>query len=259
MPPTESATSSIARAFAVLRAVAGAGASLGVSEIARRTGLPKSTVARLVRTLEEQEALERVAGDGRYRVGAGLTRLTAGRAVPGQVRDVARPALRELVDELEEDAGLAVPDGRRMLFVDQVSVETPVKVPDWSGQRLPYHAAAAGYVLLADMPGHVVEDLLAEGLEPWTSRTTTDEALVRRRIEDARRRGLAWLHDEWARGINGIAVPVRERGGDTVAAINLYGPSYRFPGARAEQDIERRVVATARAIGDALTTEPPPG
>lgn len=244
---------SVERAFAVLQVVATAGRSLGVSELARRCGLPKTTVVRLVRTLEALEVLDRVSASGGYRLGAAVTRLASGDAAPGHVRELARPLMRALVDEVEEDVALAVADGARMLFVDQISCENAVQVPDWSGQRLPYHAAAAGYALLAGMDGAAVDELVGEGLEPWTEWTVTDEERVRRRIARARERGVAWVREEWARGVVGVAAPVRDADGRTVAAINVYGPMYRFPGSRSEEDIERRVVAAADAITRALT------
>lgn len=249
---TPGSTSSVERAIAIVEVVAAASESVGVSVIARRCDLPKSTVVRLLRTLEDREIVERVDVAGGYRLGSGLVRLVAGAPVPGQIRDVARPLLRALVDALGEDVGLAVADGSRMLFVDQVSCESPVQVPDWSGQRIPYHAAAAGYVLLAGMEHADLDRLIAGGLEPWMPRTVTDEDEVRRRVERARETGTAWVHEEWAQGINGVAAPVRDPAGRTVAAINLYGPSYRFPGTAPEGAIAAEVVATADRISEAL-------
>ncbi len=245
--PGPTTITAVVRAVAVLRVVAAADESLGVSEIARRSQLPKSTTVRLLDTLAVLDLVERVTGAGRYRPGAGLARLATGAAAPGQLREVARPVLRDLVDELGEDASLAVVDGTHLLYVEQVAAGQAVSVPDWSGQRIPYHVAAAGYVLLASLEAGLVDRVLTGPLERWTAATLTDPAAVRHRVEHTREVGSVWVHEEWADGIDGIAAPVVDGAGRTVAAINVHGPSYRFPGDRSTTAIERVVTALLHA------------
>jgi IclR family transcriptional regulator, acetate operon repressor len=247
---------SVERAVAVVRAVAGADRGLGVSEIARRCGLPKSTTVRLLHTLETLDLVERTTTSGGYRVGVGVQRLATGTPAPGQLRDVARPALRTLVSELGEDASLAVPDGDQLLYVGQVTAGQAVQVPDWSGQRMPYHVAAAGYVLMAAIAPDVLDRVLAPPLEAFAADTCTDPDELRRRVEVARVDGFAWVRDEWAEGITGIAAPVHDDSGRLVAAVNVHGPSFRFPGERGAADVQRRVTAAAAGI-DARSAQQP--
>jgi DNA-binding IclR family transcriptional regulator len=257
--PGPTTITAVVRAVAVLRVVASAEESLGVSEIARRCELPKSTTVRLLDTLAALDLVERVTEAGRYRVGAGLVRLASGTPAPGQLREVARPVLRALVDELGEDASLAVVDGTHLLYVEQVAAGQAVRVPDWSGQRIPYHVAAAGYVLLGSVDAQLLDTVLAGPLERWTAETLTDPDAVRTRVERTREVGSVWVHEEWADGIDGIAAPVTDAAGRIVAAINVHGPSYRFPGDRSATVIERAVVAAADRIGAALDGRSPPG
>ena len=112
----------IERAFAVLAALADG--PVGVTEVAERVHLPKSTVARLLRHSQREGAVEQVPGDTRYRVGERMA-LLAARATPGATLvSLARPALEELAAEVGEAAGLGVPDGFRVHYIDQADTRT---------------------------------------------------------------------------------------------------------------------------------------
>ena len=250
IPSTDSLIASVERAFAIVRVIGEADRSIGVTEIARRSDLPKSTAARLLATLEHLEIVERVAARGRFRPGPAL--MTLGVGGPSGLRTRARPHIRRLVDQIDEDAGLAVADGDRILYIDQVSCDNPVQVPDWSGERLAYNTAAAGYLLMADMDEDRLNSLLVSGFPKRTAATVTDPDLVQKRVGRARRNGYAWARGDWYEDINGVAAPIVDATGAVVAALNVYGPAYRFPGDRAESEIEQMVIDTANAIGTSL-------
>src|SRR5262249_32539770 len=128
---------SLERAFAILDEVSQRPA--GVTDIAERVRLPKSTVARLLATLEDVAAVERFEG-ARWRIGPGVAALTSGVSPERGLISAARPFLVDLVAELGEDAGLGLPDGNEILYVDQVESDNPVQVRDWTGTRAPLHA-----------------------------------------------------------------------------------------------------------------------
>jgi DNA-binding IclR family transcriptional regulator len=217
---------SVERAFSILEAVSGRPA--GVTAIAERVHLPKSTVARLLQTLEEVEAVERVDGT-RWRIGRGVATL-AGTASPERsLIGVARPHLTRLVAEVGEDAGVSLPDGYDVHYVDQVESGNPVQVRDWTGTRAPLHAVPSGLVLLAEWPDDAIEAFVARGLAQLTPRTLTDPKALRRRLAETRREGLAWGLEEYAEGISSVAAAVRDGRGKPIAALHLHGPSYRFP------------------------------
>lgn len=174
--------------------------------------------------------VERIGAKGTYAVGPGLTSLTTSTVSAAQLTMVARPYLRDLVEEIGEDAGLAIPDGRSVVYVDQVQAAAPVQVQDWTGERLPMHTVAAGFVHLSSWTDDDVARYLAGPLEASTSHTLTEPAAITARIEEVRSTGYAWTAEEWADGINGAAAPIRDDAGRAIGAINLYGPTYRFPG-----------------------------
>jgi DNA-binding IclR family transcriptional regulator len=161
---------------------------------------------------------------------------------------VARPYLADLVAELGEDAGLGLPDGNEILYVDQVESDNPVQVRDWTGTRAPMHAVPSGLVLLAEWPEDALDAYLAGELIALTRRTLTDPPRLRKRLLEARRAGYAWGLEEFAEGIDSVAAPVRDGRGNAIAAIHVHGPSYRFPRQGDEGRIVEDVVRAAGAI-----------
>ena len=142
---------SIERAFAVLGALADG--PIGVTEVAERVALPKSTVARLLASLQRRG--RRGAGPGRDRYRLGRADRHARRRAHAPARSlvaIARPDLEELASEAGEAAGLAVPDGFRVHYIDQVDTPNAVQVRDWTGTRVPMHAVSSGQVMLAHLP-----------------------------------------------------------------------------------------------------------
>jgi DNA-binding IclR family transcriptional regulator len=236
---------SLERAFAILDEVAQRPA--GVTAIAARVRLPKSTVARLLATLEEVDAVERFDGSI-WRIGPGVEALTAAASPERSLVSAARPFLADLVAELGEDAGLGLPDGNEIHYVDQVESDNPVQVRDWTGTRAPLHAVPSGLVLLAEWPAEALEAYLGGELVALTRRTVTDPGELRARLDEVRDAGHAWGLEEFAEGIDSVAAPIRDARGKAIAAVHVHGPSYRFPAPRSEARVAAAVTAAAREI-----------
>ena len=241
---------SIERAFAVLGTLADG--PIGVTEVAERARLPKSTAARLLASLTHEGAVEQVPGDTRYRLGGRLATLAAGVLPTRSLARLARPSLVELSSGVGEAAGLSVPDGDLVHYVEQVDTPNPVSVRDWTGSRLPMHAVSSGQVLLAFRPAGAFERYLERPLERFTERTLIEPAALRERLREVRRHGYAWAREEFDRGISSVAAPIADASGEVVAAVHLHGPSYRFPAPGEEASIAERVVTTAARIAGSL-------
>ncbi len=241
---------SIERAFAVLAALADG--PIGVTEVAERARLPKSTAARLLASLAREGAVEQVPGDTRYRLGGRLATLAAGVLPTRSLARLARPSLVELSTEVGEAAGLSVPDGDLVHYVEQVDTPNPVSVRDWTGSRLPMHAVSSGQVLLAFRPAAALARYLERPLERFTELTIVDPDALRERLREIRRDGFAWAREEFDRGISSVAAPIADASGEVVAAVHLHGPSYRFPAAGEDAAIAERVVSTAARIAGSL-------
>jgi DNA-binding IclR family transcriptional regulator len=238
---------SIKRAFAVLGALADG--PLGVTGVAARSHIPKSTAARLLGALAAEGAVEQIPGESRYRLGPHLIALASGLGDARGLVATARPTLVDLAGELGEAAGLSVRDGWTAHYVDQVDSPNPVQVRDWTGTRIPLHAVSSGQVFLAQLPAPMLARYLAEPLERFTPRTLTDAGALLERLRDVRRDGHAWVLEEYALGISSVAAPVADARGELVAAVHVHGPSYRFPAEGEEGKIAEAVRASAARIG----------
>jgi len=247
-----SSVQSIARAFDVLGALAEG--PRGVSELADRVGLPKSTAARLLSALALEGAVEQVPGETRYRLGPRLASLATGTRPTRRLVSIAHPHLVELAEQLGEAAGLSVPEGPTMHYVDNVESKNPVQVRDWTGTRIPMHAVSSGQVFLAYFPPPALSRFLATPLERFTEHTITDASGLLARLRDVRREGYSWVREEYATGINSVAAPIADADGEVVAAVHVHGPTYRFPSADAAGSVAATVVETAAAIGARLRT-----
>ena len=187
---------SIERAFAVLSALADG--PIGVTEVAQRVGVPKSTAARLLTALWHEGAVEQEAGGTRYRLGPRIADLAARHVPTRDLVGVARPHLVELATAVGEVAGLSVPDGRVVHYVDQVGTAHEVQVRDWTGSRVPMHAVPSGQVMLAGLAPAALDRFLATPLESFTPATVVDPEALRERLRDVLRDGYAWVRDEFS-------------------------------------------------------------
>ena len=202
---------------------------LGVTELAERVDLPKSTVARLLSSLELEQAVEQTEAGGEYRLGPGLLDI-AGSAPPGRnLVAAARPHMLELAEKVDEVAGLSIMEGGSVYYLDQTESSSNVQVRDWTGERAPLHAVPSGLVILAHLPAERLDAYLSGGLASCTPWTMTDPEELRERIAQAASIGYAWAYQEFAEGINSVAAPVFDRRGKVEAALHAHGPSYRFP------------------------------
>jgi len=241
---------SIERAFAVLGALADG--PIGVTDVADRVDLPKSTAARLLASLAREGVVEQVPGDTRYRLGPRLLTLSARIRPMRTLAALARPSLEELAAAVGEAAGLSVPDGDLVHYIEQVGSPNPVSVRDWTGSRIPLHAVSSGQVLLAFAPPTFVQRYLGRPMESFTPRTlVTAEALLER-MRAIRRDGYTWALEEFDEGISSVAAPVADASGEVIAAVHLHGPSYRFPAAGEERVLAEEVVAAAARISGNL-------
>lgn len=250
---TTPTSSSIDRAFRILQIVVAADQAVGVRELGRRSGLPRSTVSRLVATLADLGMVARTA-DGQVVAGSALATLqppgTVAAVEPTMV-DRLHPLLVELVERHGEHAALAVDDGDAVRYLAQVSAEQPVSAPDVVGERQPFHVVAPGLMIMAWWDQARLAAYLSESLVAPTERSVTDPDTVRRRLISARADGWVWTDQELDDGVNGLAVPVVDRAGGLAVVVNLYGPSYRFGPEhhpRLGPDLGRAVASRAAAL-----------
>jgi len=240
---------SVDRAVTILELLAQLGEA-GVTEIAARLGVHKSTAFRLVTALEGRGLVEQVGDRGKYRLGMGVVRLAGAVADQLEVTRRSRPACEELAALVGETVNVAVADGDAAINVDQVRGASSVITHNWVGERTPLHATSSGKVLLAFCP-----PVRRSGLPARLPRLT-ERTLVRRRDLDAEldrvaAAGYATTSEELELGLNAVAAPVRGPDGVVVAALSVSGPAYRLSEARMAE-VAPAVVAAADAASSAL-------
>jgi len=237
---------SVARAFRLLEALTTG--EMGITELADRTDLPKSTVARLVRTLENLGALERVDDEGRYRVGPQIVSLAGVASPTANLVSIVRPHLRLLAEMTGEDAGLSVPDGHRVHYISQVSSDNDIQVRDWTGERISMHAVSSGQVILASWPEERLARFLERPLNAYTDATITEPEELRKRLKAAQRDNYVWAFEELTEGLNSVATPVNDSRGRLVGAIHVHGPAYRFPAPGTTEKIGKMLIEAAERL-----------
>jgi DNA-binding IclR family transcriptional regulator len=241
---------SIQRAVHLLKAFDDQG-ELGVTELSRLVGLPKSTVSRMLATLEHEGLVERTPASDKYRLGFLLVRLAGRVSHFRDLRAVAQPVLLELSERARETIHLAVPDGDEVVNIEQISGPHLVRETNWVGRRTPFHCAANGKALLAFQPAAAIEQVLAGTLARFTERTITERAQVRAELAQVRARGYARALGEIETGLNGVAAPVRNAGGEVIAAVSAGGPAYRVTSERMHE-LGALVVEAAATISTRL-------
>jgi DNA-binding IclR family transcriptional regulator len=238
---------SVARALALLDALAEGPA--GVNALARRIGVNPSSASRLLATLERGGLVERDAG-GPYRLGMHLVALADRALARLDVRDLARPQLRALVEQTGETASLSVPAGDEAVTVDFVPGESSVISMARVGRPSIGHATAVGKVLLAFGGGR------PGALERYTERTITDHEGLAAELAVVRRQGWAEAEGEREPDLNALAAPVVGRGGALVAILGLQGPGGRLTAERRRAVLPPLLDAAARlsrALGGPAT------
>jgi IclR family transcriptional regulator, acetate operon repressor len=242
---------SVQRATRLLKAFDSGPAELGVMELSRRVDLHKSTVSRLLATLESEGLIERVPETDKYRLGFMLMRLAGQVTHFGDVREAARPVLVELTERSRETVHLAVLDGDEVVNVEQISGPHMVREANWVGRRTPLNCVANGKALLAFQGEPTIERVLAGRLPRFTERTIIDPARLRRELAQTRERGYAQALGEIEAGLNAVAAPIHDASGAVVAAVSVSGPAYRVTADRIP-DLGAQVVGAAAKISARL-------
>jgi len=223
-------TKSLGRAVDLLRACASRADGTSASELARVTGLPRSTVARTLRTLADDGFVEKATDGAGWMLGYELVRLARAADPYRRVVEAAQPALLGLRDAAAESALLAVPRGRPgMEIVLQIDAGRQVGVANWVGTDVPLHASAAGKVILAELDADELEEWLgSQQLVAFTESTITDAGVLRAELVRIRQHGWAELVDELEHGLGSMAVPVRRDNGALAGAVGISGPTFRL-------------------------------
>jgi IclR family acetate operon transcriptional repressor len=216
----------IDRWLGVLQALMGSpNREWGVRELAGKLDITPSTTQRILASLESR-GFARRSDNERYVPGPNLYALSSRLLSQSDVLILAQEAMRELVDDLNETAHLALydPNSQQAVFSSSVQCAYPVRYVIEPGMRTPLNAGATGKAMLAYLPESVVADLV---LPKFTESTVTDRAALMRELAQIRHSGYAVSSGERIEGASGIASAVLSREG-VVGALTISVPTYRF-------------------------------
>jgi len=223
-----SGVQAVERAIAILKSFSTERPERGVGELSRELGLHKSTVSRLMQTLEQGGLLARNPETKRYRLGTELLGLASQVLSYMDVREVARPFLRRLAEDCQESVNLVVLEGGQVVNLEQfVAPARQVKNIGRVGRRMCAHCTAAGKVMLAYLPPDRLDRILAGELLRFTIHTITDPDELRQELAQIPDQGYAVAKEELEDGLNAVAAPIADHTGRVVAAASISGPAYR--------------------------------
>jgi DNA-binding IclR family transcriptional regulator len=243
--------SSVANSIRLLTSFSGEEDELGITTLASRLRLAKSTVHRLAATLTSAGFLEQNGDSGKYRLGVALFELGALVRRRMGVANEARPKLRELLEKTGETVQLGIVDHYSVLYVYEMESPRAIRMAAAVGGRAPLHCTAVGKVLLAYQAQDFVERVFQAGLTAYTPRTVTRREAVLAMLSEVRSREHAIDDEESEAGLRAIAAPIRNHHGAVIAAVGVAAPVQRM-NRRAMQTCVPTVIATANAVSGRL-------
>ena len=245
-----SETSSTLKAFGVLEVLVRAGRAVTLSELMQATELPKPTLYRTLALFEEAGFLAREPGGRAYIIGERLSRFALDVLRSDGAAAERRTILRRVVSQIGETCNLAVLKKGALIYLDRIEAPWPLRLHvAEGGGGLPPHCCASGKLLLAHLAAPERGRLLGlMPLERFTERTITDRAVLESELDRIVSVGYAVDNEEYVLGVACVAVPVRNRHGDVIAAIAVQGATARLPLMRAIEFIPR-LQAAASEIG----------
>ncbi len=230
--------------------------TLDAPELARRLDLPRSTVFRLLNTLESMGFLERIGSGNDYRLGLAVLRLGFEYLSSLELTELGQPVIARLCDEIRYPCNIVVRDGRSIVYVAKVTPPTPLTSSVRVGTRLPAHATVLGRILLEDLTLPELRTLYPEEhLEVFSSSTPKTVLDLFNMVEVDRQRGYVLGEGFYEASISTIAAPVRDGSSRIIAALGTTIPSGHIDEGRLDELVQR-VRASADELSGLLNYQP---
>ena len=253
MTEPHSSVPGLERGLNILRLFKRARPSISPPEMARELGIPRSTVHRLVQTLEEMGYLRRTENGGAYALGSAV--LTIGFEYLGSldIVQLSGPVLARLRDETNCSAHLAIRNGTDMVYLARYASRATITSNVSVGSALPAHATVIGRIVLADLSETELAALYkGKRLEAFTEQTPTTLAALTKLLAEDRQRGYAISTSFYERGVTSIAAPVRDGSGRVIASVNAVSVDAAPDEQYLRGGLKDRVLAAAAEISQML-------
>lgn len=242
----------VERAVAILKAFSPVSPEMGVTDLARKLGLHKSTVHRLLVTLERVGFVLQDDLTGRYRLGLPLFELGSLVVTNMELRRVARPFIEGAHRASGETVHLAILDEGEVVYIDKIESTRQVRMSSMVGRRAPAHCTGLGKALLASLPGSVLDQVIQRrGLQAYTARTLTSAEGLRNHLAIVRQRGYSIDAGEHEELVRCAAAPVFDHTNNLAAAVSIAAVGVDVDSPRFKEYVAL-VRNCARSISEAL-------
>jgi IclR family transcriptional regulator, acetate operon repressor len=222
-------SSALTKALAVLEAVADQPQAVGLSDLASRLNLARQTVHRVLAQLEHAGLVQRDPTRERYAIGPRQARLALATLASKNQNTLTRVLLQSLVDELKETCNIGVLDGLEYVYLARIESKWPLRAHLEAGSRMASHAVSGGKLLLSELDPKRRHTLLrSRKLQALTQHTITRVSELEAELDKIRAHGFAVSNEEFLDGIIGVAVPIKNPAGRTLAALAMQGPVTRL-------------------------------
>jgi IclR family acetate operon transcriptional repressor len=226
--------------------------TLSLTEIAEQVGMHKSTIHRLLATLESKRFITRDKTSGMYQLGFLFIEFASIMLHGLDVQHWALPYLQQLSLQSGETVDLAILNHDHVVYLQVVESTQRIKIAAAVGEQLPVFCTATGKAFLAYLPEDRVRLILAQGMTKYTERTLDSPEELFKNLRETRERGFAISQQEYEKDINAVAAPIMDADGCPIAVIAIVGPSYRMSFERMlelGQIIQGTAEAIAREVG----------
>jgi IclR family acetate operon transcriptional repressor len=229
--------------------------TIGVSDLARRVGLPKTTTQRILQTLQAAGWVSS-SGAPQTRWGPSAKFLAIGsRLSQGWgLRMVATPIMHELRDSTSETVTLVVPQGTQVVYLDRAESREMIRATTVPGSVQSILKSTGGKAILAEMPEAQARALLGNDLPRHTEFTITNIDRMMENLREARRIGYAVSWQEWHIDVVGVGAAIKDATGSPIAAISMIIPAVRASKERVTKELGPMVAQAARAISSRLNS-----
>ena len=250
MERTIPGTAALTKGITVLFAISRYDRPVKLTQLQTETGIPKGTLHRILQALILEGLVLKDAYDKNYRLGYGLLKLARILLENLDLRDLSRDLLVLLRDEIGEAVHLAAPEKDAVIYLEIIESNHPIGASGKIGTNSLYHCSASGKVIAAFNNG-IRDRVLSNALPKLTNTTITSPEELERELLSVREQGFAINNQEEYADVCGIAVPIIDRRGQSIAAISISIPSYRFESEKVEK-ISAAMKLTSSHISDRI-------
>ncbi|MEM7334404.1 MAG: IclR family transcriptional regulator [Chloroflexota bacterium] len=243
---------SVERAFSLLYTIGHNKDQTSISQLARDVNLPRTTVVRLLETLQAVGAVKTAVSKDTYQLGDQLLALLSKASWVDQIVAVAQPSLQKLAEQTGETIYFCLPDGDQCYFAAQINTRYKIRIADSTGERHPLHITSSGKLFLAHRTAEALNAYFNQPLIQYSQATVNHKKGLYTQFKTILESGISWNHDEYEIGWTSVAAPVFNATGDLIASPAIGLPKFRIRNKAHEEELARMVQATAEEIMERL-------